>query len=334
MSFGADMRRREFITLLGGSAAAWPLAAGAQQTMRRVAVQMATRDTDPEGRAWLNAFLQAFQKLGWTEGRDVRIEIRWAGGSSERAREIAAEFIALKPDVIVANGTPGVAAMKQATAAIPVVFVLVNEPVAQGFIASVARPGGNVTGLTMVDFSLIGKLVELLKSISPAIERVGLMFNPEAYPYYDVYLRAFQAETRRPVEVVRLAVRSSTEIDAAVAAFAGPRGGGVAVLADGGFTVSNRAAIRAALEYHRLPYIIPWRSFVSEGALISYGPDQVDIFRRSADYVDRILRGANPSELPAQAPNKFELAINLKTAKALGLEIPLSLLATADEVIE
>ena len=253
------MQRREFITLFGGAAATWPLAARAQQqTMRRVAVQMATRDTVPEGRAWLNGFLQALQKLGWTEARDVQIEIRWAGGSSERARDIAAEFVALKPDVIVANGTPGVAAMKQATAAIPVVFVLVNEPVAQGFIASVARPGGNVTGFTMVDFSLIGKLVELLKTMAPAIGRVGLMFNPEAYPHYDVYLRAFQAEVRRPVEVARVAVRSSAEIDAAVAAFAAPPGGGLAVLADGGFTVSNRAAIRAALERHRLPYIVPW----------------------------------------------------------------------------
>jgi putative ABC transport system substrate-binding protein len=174
----------------------------------------------------------------------------------------------------------------------------------------------------------------LLKTISPTIERVGLMFNPETFPYYDVYLRAFQSEAGRTVEVMRLAVRSSTEIDAAIAEFAKAPAGGVAVMADGGFTISNRAAIRSALERHRLPYIVPWRSFVKEGALISYGPDQTDIFRRSADYVNRILRGANPSELPAQSPIKFELAISLKTAKALGLEFPQSLAATADEVIE
>jgi putative ABC transport system substrate-binding protein len=327
------MKRRAFIGLIGGTAATWSFAARAQPTMRRVAVLMAPRESD-EGRAWLNAFVQAFQKLGWTEGRNVSIEIRWAGGNAERARDIAAEFVALNPDVVVANGTPGMAAMKQATAVIPVVFVVVTEPVAQGFIASVARPGGNVTGFTMIDFSLIGKQVQLLKTISPATERVGLLFNPEAFPHYEVYLRAFQAEARRPVEVARVAVRSPTEIDVAVTEFAASPGGGVAVLPDGGFTISNRAAIRAALERHRLPYLVPWRSFVSEGALISYGPDQADIFRCSADYVDRILKGANPAELPAQAPNKFELAINLKTAKALSLEIPPSLLATADEVIE
>ena len=327
------MRRREFITLLGGAVASMPFAARAQPAMRRVAVVMATRDIDPEGRARLNAFLRAFQQLGWTDGRNVQIDIRWTGGSLDRTREITAEFVALKPDVILANSTPAAAAMKRATSSIPVVFVLVNEPVAQGFIASVARPGGNITGFTMVDFSLVGKLFEMLKTMAPVVTRAGMIFNPETYPYYDVYLRALQADARRPVEVTRAAVRSLADIETTIAALAAQPGGGLVVPPDP-FTAANRATIRFALERHRLPHIFTFRQFVKEGALMSYGPDTADIFRRSADYVDRILKGANPAELPAQAPNKFELAINLRTAKALGLEVPSTLLAIADEVIE
>lgn len=327
------MRRREFISLIG-MAAAWPLPLQAQQRMRRVAVQMAMSDTDPDGRAWLDTFLQALRQLGWNDGQNVRIEIRWAGGDSKRAGIIAQEFVTLKPDVIVANGTPGMTAMKHATSTIPVVFVLVNEPVTQGFIASMARPGGNATGFTMFDFSMIGKQLDLLKTMAPALVRVGLMFNPEGYPHYDVYLRTLQADARRPVEVTRAAVRSPAEIDAELAALASLPGGGLVVLPDGGFTISNRATIRAALDRHGLPHVVPYRSHVSEGALMSYGPSQADIFRRSAEYVDRVLRGANPADLPSQNPTKFELAINLRTARTLGLTAPPSLLAVADEVIE
>lgn len=305
-----------------------------EPTRRRVTILMSTSDSSSEGQAWLKAFLQSFEHHGWIDGQNVRIDVRWAAGSPDRMREIAAEFVAIKPDVIVANGSPGVAAMKRATSSIPVVFVLVNEPVEQGFIANMARPGGNVTGFTMVDFSLIGKLVELLKTIAPKIVRVGLIFNPDAYPYYDVYLRTLQAGVQRSVEAIRAAVRSSAEIDEVIARLAAQPGSGAVVLPDGGFTLSNRATIRAALERHRLPYIVPWRPNVAEGALISYGPDQIDIFRRSADYVDRILKGASPADLPAQAPTKFELAINIKTAKALGLTVPPALLVAADEVIE
>ena len=327
------MKRREFITLLGSAAAAYPLAARAQQLMRRVAILMATADTDPEGRARLNAFLEAFQHRGWTNASNVQIDIRWTGGDPEQARDIVADAVARKPDVIVANSTPVVAMLKAATTTIPVVFVLVNEPVAQGFIASVARPGGNITGFTMVDFSLVGKSVEMLKFMAPSLTRVGLMFNPDSYPYYDVYLQVFQSAAARPVEVVRAAVRSPAEIDAAVAALASEPGGGIAVPPDP-FTVVNRATIRAAAERHRLPHIVTFRQFVKEGALMSYGPDTADIFRRSAEYVDRILKGANPAGLPAQAPDKFELAINVKTAQALGLTVPPALLVMADEVIE
>jgi putative tryptophan/tyrosine transport system substrate-binding protein len=327
------MRRREFMTLLGGAAAVWPLVSRAQQSMRRVAVIMVTPETDPVGQGRLKAFLQGFEKLGWTDGRNARFDIRWAGGSAERMREIVAEIVALKPDVIVANGTPTVAALKRATSTIPVVFVGINEPVVQGFIASMARPGGNITGFTQVDFSVVGKSVEMLKAIAPALTRVGLMYNPETYGFYDTYLARFQAEARWSMELTRAAVRVPEDIDGAVADVAARPGGGMAVLSDT-FNLINEVRIRAALEHYRLPHIVPWRQFVAGGGLMSYGPDGDDIFRRSADYVDRILKGANPAELPAQAPTRYELVINLKTAKALGLDVPPSLLAIADDVIE
>jgi len=327
------MRRREFVTLLGGAAVAWPLVARAQQSMRRVAVIMVTPETDPVGQSRLKAFLQGFEKLGWTDGRNARFDIRWAGGSAERMREIVAEILALKPDVIVANGTPTVAALKRTTSTIPVVFVGINEPVVQGFIASMARPGGNITGFTQVDFSVVGKSVEMLKAIAPALTRVGLMYNPETYGFYDAYLERFQAEARWSMELTRAAVRVPADIDVAVADIASRPGGGLAVLSDT-FNLINEATIHAALERYRLPHIVPWRQFVAGGGLMSYGPDGDDIFRRSADYVDRILKGANPAELPAQAPTRYELVINLNTAKALGLGVPPSLLAIADEVIE
>ena len=326
------MKRREFITLFGG-VVAWPLAVRAQQSMRHVAVIMVTPETDPVGQGRLKAFLRGFEKLGWTDGRNARFDIRWTGGSAERMGEIVAEIVVLKPDVIVANGTPTVAALKRATSTIPVVFVGINEPVVQGFIASMARPGGNITGFTQVDFSVVGKSVEMLKAIAPALTRVGLMYNPETYGFYDTYLERFQAEARWSMELTRAAVRVPADIDVAVADVAARPGGGLAVLSDT-FNLINEATIHAALERYRLPHIVPWRQFVAGGGLMSYGPDGDDIFRRSADYVDRILKGANPAELPAQAPTRYELVINLKTAKTLGLNVPPSLLAIADEVIE
>ena len=325
------MRRREFITFVGG-AAAWSLAARAQQSMRRVAVIMVNPETDPLGQARLKAFLQGFERLGWTDGRNVRLDIRWANGSSARMQEIVTEIVGQKPDLVVANGTPTVAALKRATSTIPVVFVGVNEPVVQGFIASMAHPGGNITGFAQVDFSIVGKSVEMLTAIAPAPARVGLMYNPETYGFYDAYLKRFQDEARWSMELKRAAVRVPTDIDVAVADLATGPGGALAVLSDT-FNVINQATIRAALDRYRLPHIVPWRQFVASGGLMSYGPDVDDIFRQSADYVDRILKGAKPAELPAQAPTRYELAINLKTAKALGLDVPPSLLAIADEVI-
>jgi len=326
------MRRREFIGLLGGSLA-WPLAARAQQTLRRVAVLNVRLETDPLGQSQLKAFRQGFEKLGWIDGRNVKIDVRWAGGSADRMREIVSEFVASKPDVIVASGTPAVAALKRATSTIPVVFVGIAEPVAQGFVTNMAHPGGNITGFSLVDFSIVGKSVDMLKAIAPALTRVGLMYNPETYGFYDRYLERFQREARWPMELIRVAVREPSDIEPAIAGVAARPGGGLVVLTDV-FNSVNQAKIRVALDRHRLPHIVPWRQYVSAGGMMSYGPDLDDIFRLSADYVDRILKGANPGDLPAQAPTKYELVINLKVAKVLGLDVPRSLMAIADELIE
>ena len=327
------MRRREFLSLVGGAAVTLPLSVRAQQTVRRVAMLMARLETDPLGQGQLKAFLQGFEKFGWIEGRNVRIDVRWAGGSAERMREIVTEFVALKPDVIVASGSPAVIALKRSTSTIPVVFVGVNEPVVQGFVASLAHPGGNITGFTQVDFSIVGKSVEMLKLIAPALTHVALMYNPETYGFYDAYLQRFQDEARWPIELTRAAVRVPADIDTVIADIAARPRRGLVVMSDA-FNAINQAKIRAALERHRMPHIVPWRQYVAVGGLMSYGPDLDDIFRLSAGYVDRILRGANPTELPVQAPSKYELAINLKVAKTLGLDVPPSLLTIADVVIE
>ena len=226
------MRRREFITLLGGATAAWPLVARAQQTMRRVAIINVRLETDPLGQSQLKAFRQGFEKLGWDDGRNVQIDVRWAGGSAERMRETVTELVALKPDVIVASGSPAVAALKRATSTIPVVFVGIAEPVAQGFITNMARPGGNITGFSLVDFSIVGKSVEMLKVVAPTLVHVGLMYNPETYGFYDAYLEKFQREARWSMELTRVAVHVPADIDAAVAGVAARPGGGLAVLTD------------------------------------------------------------------------------------------------------
>ena len=326
------MRRRDFTTLLGG-ALCWPVAARTQQAMRRVAVIMVQREGDGLGQDRLNAFLRGFEKLGWRAGHNVQIDVRWAGGSAERMRDIAADFVAAKPDVIVVSGTPAVAALQRATSSIPIVFVGVNEPVAQGYIASMAHPGGNMTGFTQGDFSIVGKSVDMLKAMAPPLKRVGLMYNPETYGFYDAYLAKFQAEARWPMELARVAVRALADIETAIKNFAAQPDGGLVVLADA-FNTINQAAIRKVLEQYPIPHVVPWRPFVANGGLMSYGPDVDAIFTDSAGYVDRILKGTKPADLPAQNPTKLELVINLKTAKALGLEVPPSLHAFADHVIE
>jgi putative tryptophan/tyrosine transport system substrate-binding protein len=339
------MRRREFITLVGG-ATAWPPMARAQQAGRirriasdqksahRVAVLFPTRDGDLEYQHRLDALMHALQQLGWTGSRNLQVNVRWTGGSSDKIQVIASELVALSPDVILGSGSVATAALKRATTSIPVVFVMVNEPVAQGFVASLARPGSNITGFTNTDFSVMGKWVELLKSMDPAVSRIGLMYNSDSYPIYDSYVAQLQGNPQRPADVVRAAVRSGSDIEPVVDALAARPGSGLVVLPDGGFTITNRATIQAAVDRHHLPSIGPYRQFVLDGALMSYGPDDIDIFRRAADYVDRLLKGAKPADLPVQQPEKFQLVINQKTAMALNLQIPPTLLAIADEVIE
>jgi putative ABC transport system substrate-binding protein len=330
------MRRRDFITLLGGAAAAWPLAARAQRgdRVRRIAVLMTNAEDDPEGWMRAAAFRQGLRELGWTEGQNLRIDWRWSGGDVERMRDYAAEAVALAPDLIVANGAAHLSAVKQATRSIPIVFVLVSDPVGQGFISGLGNPGGNITGFTFVEDSMFGKSLELLKQVAPTVTRVGFIFNPDTVPFYEQSLPAFATHARdEAVEVTPARVRTEVEIDAAVARLAAASGGGLIVPPDA-YTMVRRDLIVKSAAQHRIPAIYSYRQVIKEGGLISYGPETADIFRRSASYVDRILKGANPGELPAQAPAKFELIINLKTAKALGIEVPPKLLALADEVIE
>jgi putative ABC transport system substrate-binding protein len=328
------MRRREFITLLGGAAVAWPFAARAQQPerIRRLVFLHGRAEDDAEEQARTAAFRQGLEALGWTENRNVRIEHRFSAGELARIQAFTAEVVSSPPDLIVASGTPVVAALKQATSTIPIVFSVVNDPLGQGFVDSLARPGRNITGFSYVDFAMIGKWLEMLKEIAPRLKRITLMFNPQTAPYYSRFLREFGA-TAAVAELSEISVRDAPEIEAAIVAFARDPGGGVIVGPDP-FTNTQRKLIMALMERYRLPAIYGFRQFVTEGALISYGPDAIEIVRRSASYVDRILKGAKPADLPVQAPTKYVLTINLKTAKALGLEVPPTLLARADEVIE
>jgi len=330
------MRRREFITLLGGAIATWPFAVRAQQgdRVRRIAVLMTNAEDDPEGWTRAAAFRQGLRGLGWTEGQNLRIDWRWSGGDVERMRDYAAEAAALAPDLIVATGAAHLSAVKQATHSIPIVFVLVSDPVGQGFISSLGNPGGNITGFAFVESSMFGKSLELLKQVAPALTRVGFIFNPDTVPFYERSLPTFETHAQHEsVEVMPARVRTEVEIDAAVARLATAPGGGLIVPPDA-YTMVRRDLIVKSAAQHRIPAIYSYRQVVKEGGLISYGPETADLFRRSASYVDRVLKGANPGELPVQAPAKFELIINLKTANALRLEIPPKLLALADEVIE
>jgi putative tryptophan/tyrosine transport system substrate-binding protein len=329
------LKRRDIITLLGG-AAAWPLAARAQQPepMRRIGVLMAVGADDPQGKERVATFREALAGLGWAEGRNLKIELRWTGGDIGRVSDYAAELVRIAPDLILAQGTPNVAALKQATTSIPIVFAVVNDPVAQGFIASMAHPGGNITGFSFLEYSMVGKSLELLKQIAPGTVRVAVLFNPDTYPYYKIHLRSFETVARPlSLELTGALVHNPAEIDEAIAKLGRPPGSAILVTPDP-FMVVHRGAIIGAAERYRVPATYSFRQQVREGALMSYGADTADIFRRSASYVDRILRGSKPADLPAQAPTKFELAINLKAAKGLGLDVPDQLLALADEVIE
>jgi putative ABC transport system substrate-binding protein len=329
------MKRREFITLLGGAPAAWPLAARAQQPerARRIGLLVGVAD-DREGEARVTALKQGLQELGWTDGRNMQIETRFGGADAGRIRAHAAELVALAPDVILGHTSPVLRALRQATSSIPIIFVSVNDPVEQGFVSSLAHPGGNITGFALVDFQMVGKWLEMLKEAAPSVTRAAVMFSPDTSPHYYVYLRAFEAMPRSvAVEVTAAPVRDTAEVEETIAKLGREPGGGLIVAADAFNFVHYQLFIRLA-QKHRLPAVYYLRTSVAQGALMSYGPDVYDLFRRSASYVDRILKGAKPADLPVQQPTKYELAINLKTARALGLEVPPALLALADEVIE
>jgi putative ABC transport system substrate-binding protein len=329
------MKRREFITLLGGAAATWPLAARAQQPerMRRIGVLMRGSADDSDEQARLTAFLQGLQEWGWSDGNNVRIDVRWSAADSDRRRRYAAELVALSPDVILADTSAVVAALQQATQTVPIVFAGVIDPVGAGFVASLARPGGNATGFASLDYGTSGKWLELLKEIAPRVTRAAILRDP-TFAAGIGQLAAIQAVAPAlGVELSPLGARDAAEIERALATF--PPGGNAGLIVTAApSTATHRDLIIALAARHRLPAVYPFRYHVSSGGLISYGPDSRYGYRPAAGYIDRILKGEKAGNLPVQTPTKFELVINLKTAKATGLELPTNLLARADEVIE
>jgi len=330
------MRRRTFITLLGGAATAWPLAAGAQQPERvgRIGVLMAYAQNDREYQSYLAAFREELQKLGWTEGRNVQIDYRWAALDPELMRRFARELIALQPDVILSSSSPTTASLLQETRSIPIIFANIADPVGSGLVASLSRPGGNATGFMLFEGSLAGKWLELLKEIAPRVSRVAAVFNPATATFAEYYLSHVKAAAASfGVEVIAAPVHDTSELESVVATRAREPNSGLIVMPDA-FLVAHREEVISLAARYRLPAIYFYRVFTEIGGLISYGNVSVDNYRRSATYVDRVLHGAKPSELPVQAPVNFELVVNLKTAKALGLDVPPLLQQRADEVIE
>jgi putative tryptophan/tyrosine transport system substrate-binding protein len=329
------MKRRDFIALLAG-AAAWPLAARAQQQsgIRHIGALMALADGDPEGRAFVAAFREGLQKLAWVENRNIRIDYRWAGSEVASMERFAKELVGLQPEVILSQSTPTTAALLQQTHSTPIVFANVSDPIGSGFVASLPRPGGNATGFTNMEGSIAGKWLELIKEIAPHVSRVAFLYNPGTAPYAEYYLNPIKATASLvAVQVVAVPVHGMSELESAVIAHAREPNGGLIVNPDG-FMNNYRAEIVSLANRYHLPTVYAFRFYAELGGLISYGSDVPDNFRRAAAYVDRILKGEKPSELPVQAPVTFELVINLKTAKELGLTIPPILQATANEVIE
>ena len=329
------MKRREFITLIGGAAAAWPLAARAQQAerMRRIGVISAGRSDDPDVRARNAAFVQGLAQLGWTDGRNVRIDYRWGEGNADDLRKYAAELVALAPDVILAPGGPAVERLLQATRVVPIVFVIAIDPVGSGFVESLSRPGVGATGFMQLEYNLCAKWLELLKEIAPGVTRVAVLRDPTTPTGVGQFAVIQSAAPSLGVEVIPINVRDAPEVERAVTAFARTGNDGLIVTA-GPLPALHRNLIAALAARHKLPAIYPNRFYVVGGGLVSYGADFVDQYRRAAGYVDRILKGEKPADLPVQAPTKYDLVINLKSAKALGLTFPQSVQASADEVIE
>ena len=330
------MRRREFLKLVGGSAVAWPLVARAQQPerMRRIGVLMGYAESDRQGQANVAAFRMGLQKLGWTEGRNVTIEYRWAAAEADLVQRFAKELVALQPDLILTQNTPITAAVLQQTRTIPIIFANVSDPVGSGFVAGLPRPGGNVTGLIDIDASMAGKWLGLLKEVAPRVARVAFLFNPATAPFAEYYVTPLKAAAASfAVEAIAAPVRDTSELESVVAGHAREPDGGLIVMPEAFMNV-HRAEVTSLAAHYRLPAVYPRRFFAEVGGLLSYGNDQSDNFRRAATYADRILHGAKPNELPVEQPTKFELVINLKTAKALGLTVPVHLQQIADEVIE
>jgi putative ABC transport system substrate-binding protein len=330
------MKRREFITLLGGAPLAWPLRARAQQPagIRRVGVLLNLSENDVESQRLVTAFRQRLAQQGWADGRNLRIDYRWAAGDVGRIRVFAKELVELSPDIIVGYATPSVVALQQETRSIPIVFLSVTDPVGQGLVASLAHPGGNITGFAVFEISLGTKWMGTLKQIVPSLKRVTTIVNPKTAPYYPLYLRAIEtAAASLVVEPMMAEVRDDADIERAISALASKPNSGLIVMPDT-FNFIHRQIIIALVGRYRLPAIYYFPLFARDGGLISYGPDEIDMVRQAAGYVDRILKGAKASDLPVQQPTKYELVINLKTAKALGLTIPEPFLQTANEVIE
>jgi ABC-type uncharacterized transport system substrate-binding protein len=330
-----DIGRREFITLLGGAAVAWPLGARAQQgeRARRIGVLMGQAANDPEGQARIAAFLQGLQELGWSVGRNVRIDIRWSAGNADDTRKYAAELVALAPDIILASTTPSAGALLQATRTVPIVFTVVADPVGAGFVDSLARPGGNATGFITFEYGLAAKWLELLKEVAPGTTRAAVLRDPTITAGIGQFAAIQTAAPSLGMEIVPVNVRDASEIERAVAAFARVGKGGL-IVTGSPLTQLHRDLIIMLTARHKLPAVYSNRFFVADGGLMAYGPDLIGQHRPAARYVDRILKGEKPADLPVQVPTKYELVINLKTAKALGLEVPPTLLARADEVIE
>jgi putative ABC transport system substrate-binding protein len=332
------MRRREFITLLGGAAMAWPLAARAQRAdgVRRIGVLMNLVATDARSQSYVAVFSEELRQLGWIEGQKIRIDIRWSGGDAQLARVYVAQLIGLQPDVILTASTTNLTAIREATTTIPIVFTEVSDPVAQGFVASLTKPGGNLTGFSMYEFSIGGKWVDLLKEIVPGLARVAVMFNPDTSPQSKFFMRSIgTAAPSLGVEVMVLPVRATADIEPTLDRFGREPNGGL-ILPTDSFTQLRQKMIADLAGRNRLPSVSAQPEFAKDGGLMSYSANinLIDQFRQAAGYVDRILKGWSPADLPIQQPTKFELVINLKTAKALSLEVPPTLLARADEVIE
>jgi putative ABC transport system substrate-binding protein len=329
-----SIRRREVITLLGGAAAAWPLAARAQQPerVRRIGVLMSTREGDPQRQAQLAAFMQRLTELGWADGRNVRLDVRWTTGSGDAARKYAAELVALAPDVMISDTSFNVAAVQQATRTVPIVFGGVIDPVGAGLVDSLARPGGNTTGFTAFEYSIGAKWLELLKEVAPRITRAAVLRDPTVAAGIGQFA-AIQATAPFGIELSAVGLHDAAAIEPAVAAFARDANGGL-VMTAAPFGANHPDVIPTLAVHYKLPAVYPWRYSVNAGGLMSYGSDLASQFRSAAQYVDRILRGEKSANLPVQAPTKYELVINLRAAKAIGLEVPPTLLARAEEVIE